>query len=122
VNDVGLAALAAAAYSEASTWVFGDVHVRVTEDGDGLVVAFRGTVPTDADDWGRDLDCWPTDDPVLGWCHTGFLSGARLALPSILGVAKKPITFTGHSLGGAMAIVAAALVVHAGYRPAALSR
>lgn len=109
INDGHLAALSASAYTATPTWVADDVHALYSCG----VLAFRGTVPTSISDWLRDFDALPVDDSSIGWCHQGFRDGTFLVLPAILrGLdATTPIVLTGHSLGGALAVVTAALLV-----------
>ncbi len=106
-TDRDLCALAAAAYTSAPTWRAGDVHAVCT----GPVIALRGTVPDSMADWCRDFDALPVHDQVLGWCHQGFLDGARAILPAVLDSAQGRLTLVGHSLGGALALLLAGLLV-----------
>jgi len=70
------ARLAQAAYRESPTYCWQDVHA-LRRDEDGVpYVSFRGTT-RDLEDWLRDLEVWPERCPHLGWCHAGFLTGAR---------------------------------------------
>lgn len=79
----------------------------VREYPDERVVAFRGTSNLKA--LLADFRVAEGAHPVLGDIHAGFwytwvrMRGAVLGLP-----ADKPIVFTGHSLGAALAIIAAA--------------
>lgn len=102
--------------------------------GDGLVLAFRGTMPLDLDspptvrDWVNDFHAAPiTVSGFPGCVHAGF-SGALTALwPDITAELKRqaagapadrPLLITGHSKGGAMAPLAAwALKAIAGTPP-----
>jgi hypothetical protein len=79
-----------------------------------LVVALPGTHPQDALDWLRDVRAWPSWVGGLGLVHSGFGKGARAAwarmAPEIGG--HDLLTFTGHSLGGALAACLAALCAY----------
>ena len=123
--DRWLCGAAQSAYSTPATFVAGgDVHAVVTEHDGAVAVAFRGTVPEDWEDWFRDAAAWPRrDHPALGPCHDGFLSGAETIMPQLLSVltASKPFALTGHSLGGALAIAAGALLTDGGLPPTRLT-
>ena len=124
ISDAALCAAAAVAYASAATVAVGDVHA-VLSRVDGLtVVAFRGTVPSSWADWFRDIDAVPTpvrDHPRLGLCHRGFADGAEAILPLLLPLISGPVALTGHSLGGALAIAAAALLADLGRPPSVLT-
>lgn len=117
MTPASLCTLAAEAYNDPPTFsVAGDVHCTVTPQVDGAVVAaFRGTVLTNALDWLRDFDDFP-DASQIGTCFRGFLTGAQQALPNLRGLGR-PLILTGHSLGGALAIAAAAFLVQEGRAP-----
>lgn len=96
----------------------------VGEASDGIVVAFRGTLPIESPndgqallDWVSDLDAILVADPagLPGKVHQGFLRALDALWPAmgpaILALSNsrpgKPLYVAGHSKGGAMANLAA---------------
>ena len=74
-----------------------------------LVVAFRGTEPTQINDDLADLELGPLTVPGLGLVHQGFWAAASRIAPIVADRAGDlPLYLTGHSLGGAIAIALAA--------------
>ena len=88
-----------------------NIEVIVREN----VFAFRGTdEPKDAI---RDLRILPLWTRELGWCPAGFLRASKRLVNKVTSVClerdidHKKIELTGHSLGGAVALIVGALMV-----------
>jgi triacylglycerol lipase len=102
VNSVDYARLAARSYSDEPTVGQADSASRMHVYGD--VHVFRGS--DDLASWVHDFDVALVDVPGLGKLHAGFWAAWQairsecLALPA-------PSAIAGHSLGGALAIIAA---------------
>lgn len=92
----------------------------VARRGDeAAIVAFAGTDPVEAADWVSDFDCHldPATGVARGYQRAAAVVMARLA--AMLDPAA-PLFVTGHSLGGALAVVAAMGLVDGGVRPQAV--
>lgn len=85
----------------------------VRQTADGLVIAFPGT--DSFPDLLADFDVTPSPVPVLGRIHNGFWQAYSVIAPQIESAAGDvPVTFAGHSLGAALAVIAGAARVAAG--------
>lgn len=89
---------------------------------DALVLAFRGTEPSNLADFATDFDArqvpFEAKFGLTGWgrVHEGWADGVAVVLPKLMQLLAKhpgggrPLWITGHSLGGALAMVAAAIL------------
>lgn len=106
---------------EASTISEAGVECYLTLEVGWRCLAFRGT-EFDFQDILRDIRGVPWYDHDLGWCHSGFLKGARIVWPGIAPhlMVDEPVYLTGHSLGGALATITGAVMAVGGKPPAGL--
>jgi len=83
--------------------------VVVAEGHDATFVTFAGSDPAKPEDWITDFEAMPSPDDL----HSGFAKAVETVWPAIRTALanrtapKQPVFFTGHSLGGALAILAA---------------
>lgn len=83
----------------------------VASNGAFAIVAFRGTQPDDWKDIFSDA-CWIPDGWDIGHVHRGFGAAFKAAWPALSTRLNRlpagcPVWFTGHSLGAALATLAA---------------
>nr|WP_217709305.1 lipase family protein [Paraburkholderia atlantica] len=85
----------------------------------GLVIAFPGS--DNGACWEADFDVLPVAVPGAGQVHSGFLNAWRaISVPVLAAVAGQPVTLIGHSLGAAIALMAAMDMTISGNPPAAV--
>ena len=91
-------------------------QAAVVEHEDFLCMAFRGT--NEGQDWIDNLDAFAID-ALFGQFHRGFWKSVEdvwhpmdARCRELQHKRRRPVFFTGHSLGGAMATIAAAKYIH----------
>lgn len=101
-----------------------DTQAYVAARSDAVVVAFRGTEPTNLQDFATDFDAAQVpfearpDFPSWGRIHEGWADGVKAVRNKIVAALStfedgaRALWITGHSLGGALAMVAAAMLVN----------
>ena len=121
-----MAIMAQLAYKSKEAWMdfkemgypnhkFYNVHgaqVHVVWNQDEMVICFRGTEPSEFSDITADLNAFPDRAQVGGWVHNGFQNELEKVWPNVNTMFRdngknKELFICGHSLGGAMATVAA---------------
>jgi triacylglycerol lipase len=113
------ACLAASAYayqSQTDTVSSAKAHAAIVDGGNATIIAFRGTVT--ASEWIRDCEAWPSEIGEGAMVHHGFwdaFSSVAGELLEAAGWIKGPVFVTGHSLGGALAVLAARMLERGGF-------
>ena len=98
-------------YSGRSTQAFS------ATDADQLYLAFRGTESTSPVDWAKDAQFKPVAGALGTKVHSGFKSALDEVwqeVSQVVTAANKPVLVTGHSLGAALAALAAARLSESG--------
>jgi hypothetical protein len=115
------ALLAQEAYTAAPDIGIADSASRaiVRQTPAGLVVAFRGS--DNEPSWAADFDAVPMAVAGVGELHRGFwLAWQAIAVDVLAAIDGRPVTLVGHSLGGALALMAAVEMTVGGNPPAAV--
>jgi triacylglycerol lipase len=101
-----------------------DTQAYAAVRSDAVIVAFRGTEPTSLRDFTTDLDArlvpFETKFQFSGWgqVHEGWADGATVVLKKVADALAAhahgagSVWITGHSLGGALAMVTAAVLAN----------
>jgi hypothetical protein len=134
INGIALCNAALVTYSDSASvrrfltkWHFSEIAILrgfhtqgfVARQSNILIVAFRGTEPTNAVDWLTDVNYHQARymSKIPGRIHGGWTRGLEEVRPAMIGAirqlakADQPrIYITGHSLGGALAVLAAAVL------------
>ncbi len=90
-----------------------DSQAFMAGNAEMIIIAFRGTEPTNLRDWMTDLQIRRKTGPY-GKVHRGFLKGFQVLWPEIRATVAmwqtqaQSLWLTGHSLGGALATLAMA--------------
>ena len=88
--------------------LLGDTQAAILGDADKVIVAFRGTEPTNLKDWMTDAMIALVPGPA-GMVHKGFLNALNLVYPGMREAVDRfqaqgqSLWVTGHSLGAALA-------------------
>jgi len=87
-------------------------QAHVAWNKDEVVLAFRGTEPSEFNDLKADLNIWPDKAQIGGWVHNGFQNEVNELWDAIIAFVNKShrdkkTSVCGHSLGAAMATIAA---------------
>ncbi len=121
---LALAILAGGAYAASPAGLVvdagDDIRAVLTEKDGNLVVASRGTEIESVRNWFTDFDAIPEWHDSLGFVPRGFLQAALRLMPLLAPhVAGRRVVFTGHSLGGSLAILLTALLAAEAIPPVA---
>ena len=94
-------------------WSVSDTQCFAVGTRQEIIIAFRGTEPDNLGDWLTDADVDLKNTSLPGFVHDGFWKALEgvwspvLAKVNTLRDNNQPIYLTGHSLGGALAVLAA---------------
>lgn len=110
-SHLDCARLSARVYKE---WDHVTAGMEILYSEDKKIIAFAGTNIKKPTDVLRDMRIFPLWSPSLGLCPAGFLKVSRrlgyVVLDHMVDNDLASVTLTGHSLGGACALITAALI------------
>ena len=90
----------------------GSAQCMIFTNKEDIVVAFRGTEPTQFKDVLADMKAWKHRSKTAGWVHDGFYDEVKKVYDDTLAYINasptKKLYICGHSLGGGMSMVVAA--------------
>ena len=94
-----------------ATWWSGELSALYIKTSNERVIAIPGT-KKEIGEWLEDFEAWPIWDSKLGICHKGFRDGAWALWRNspLSSVDFGGAIVTGHSLGGALAILLGAIM------------
>lgn len=114
------------AVENAAMAIVATAYFITSDDGDIGILAFRGTEPLNLMNWLTDADTRGRDFPTGGKVQCGFYSNVEVLwdqIENLIGQAMsgngrqlQALYITGHSLGGAMAVIAGARIFTDDYR------
>ena len=123
LSDADLCRIVARSYTKVTWWIgeLSALYTLYTGVGGGRVIAIPGT-KHEIGEWLRDFDAWPVWDRQLGICHRGFRDGARQLWRSspLASMDFGGAIIAGHSLGGALALLLAGILIAERTPPAAV--
>lgn len=122
MNKTDLARLCKESYA-LCTFTVNECEVFIVTNDQYQIVIARGTEADDLIFGGgwldliRDARMMPWYDKDCGWCQSGFLKGGQVIAKELEKRLdkNKPIIFTGHSLGGALSLIASIKLMAAGF-------
>lgn len=120
LTDLALAQLCASTYAEPCHSIRHDrgvVNYQVNEMFGRTVLAIQGT--QDRAQALADANALPKRSRSGWWAHSGFLTAAEALEPMVLKHLGQPLLITGHSLGAAVSVALAGLLLR-WWRPSAI--
>ena len=96
-------------YSKAKLISNGSAQCMIFTNEQDIVVAFRGTEPTQLKDVLADVKAWKHRSKHAGWVHDGFYDEVKKVWDEVVACINaeptKKLYICGHSLGGGMSMI-----------------